>query len=122
MIKIVGIFLLLLTLLMCSRNLAGQNLEGIRKQEPLKVSGAFATGAGFYHASGISRRYDPKDGPLTQEEIAVTFDHKARNNGRFMGKSGQFMAMAVRSIFTWTAGPDAGTTSETLGWIYAARE
>lgn len=63
-----------------------------------------------------------KDGPLTKDERTATFDGVTSDKGRFYGKKAQYIAIGVTATFVWTAGPDAGTTSGTKGFVYVMAE
>ncbi|SMD31783.1 hypothetical protein SAMN04488029_0120 [Reichenbachiella faecimaris] len=61
-------------------------------------------------------------GNLTQGNKIAVFDASAENKGRFFGNGGQSMWLRVSSTFNWIQGSDAGTTSATVGHMYAVME
>ncbi|MCG8699287.1 MAG: transferrin-binding protein-like solute binding protein, partial [Bacteroidales bacterium] len=96
------------------------NLEGFENPE-----GELTFGGNFRFDLGgdeIGFSMPVKEGSLTQGNRVAKFDAKSENKGRFFGKTGGLMWLRVSSTFKWTEGPDAGTTSATVGHVYSERQ
>ena len=94
----------------------------------------FETPEGELNVSGVIRdtqemggdeyglRFRVQDGELTQGERTAIFDGRTESKGRFSGNTGQFANIRITSTFSWTAGPDTGTVSGTIGFMLSERE
>jgi len=95
------------------------NLKGFENPEGvLSVSGSIRTPVDL-GGDEFGLRFRVNAGDLTQEGRTASFDSFTANKGRFLGETGGSVNISITSLFTWTEGQDAGTASETKGFMHA---
>lgn len=94
------------------------NLDGYENPEgTLEVSGSIR-GTDDLGGNEFGLRVQVQDGELVQGDRTAVFDGQTANKGRFYGTDAQFVAIGVTATFDWVLGPDAETTSGTIGFAY----
>lgn len=94
------------------------NLEGFENPEgTLEVAGSIR-GTDDLGGDEFGLSLQVKDDELVQGERTAIFDGQTANKGRFYGNDAQFIAIGVTATFDWVLGPDAESTSGTIGFVY----
>ena len=67
-------------------------------------------------------RFSIQEGEITQGERTANFDGRTESKGRFTGETGEFVSIRTTATFSWISGPDSGTITGAIGFMFAERE
>jgi len=98
------------------------NIAGFDKPEGALTVSGLVRNPDEMGGDEFGLRFRVDAGDLTQGDRVASFDAFTVNKGRFLGETGQAVNIHITSLFTWTAGPDEGTVSETIGFMHANRQ
>ena len=98
------------------------DLEGFNSPEgELNISGSIRDNEDL-GGDEFGLRFRIQEGEIIQGERIANFDGRTESKGRFTGETGEIVSIRTSATFSWVSGPDTGTITGAIGFMFAERE